>query len=136
MQKRFKCLFASIWTSITGPIFLSNFSSDFPDFPLKNEYPENPFFATFFDEKWPIWARSSAGRALRSHRRGRGFDPLRVHHFKKNHRQIGGDFSFDHDEAPDNNKGTCLDRKSKCPLSKSSWFYNKPGPSFITPNHP
>ena len=25
------------------------------------------------------WARSSAGRALRSQRRGRGFDPLRVH---------------------------------------------------------
>ncbi len=27
-----------------------------------------------------IWARSSAGRALRSHRRGQGFESLRVHH--------------------------------------------------------
>ena len=59
--------FASIWTHIPRLRSLSNQQSDFPDFPLKNEYPENPFFATFFDEKWPIWARSSAGRALRSH---------------------------------------------------------------------
>ena len=29
------------------------------------------------------WARSSVGRALRSQRRGRGFDPLRVHYSNK-----------------------------------------------------
>ena len=57
------------------PVFLS----DLLDFPLKIEYFRNPKFATFFARKVPIWARSSAGRALRSHRRGRGFDPLRVH---------------------------------------------------------
>ena len=28
-----------------------------------------------------LWARSSAGRALRSQRRGQGFDPLRVHQY-------------------------------------------------------
>ena len=38
-----------------------------------------------------IWARSSAGRAFGSHPRGRGFDPLRVHHIStmvliRNHR--------------------------------------------------
>ena len=71
--------FASIWTSITGPIFPSNFLSIFSNFPLKIEYFKNPFFATFLIEKWLIWAVSSAGRARRSHRRGRGFDPLTVH---------------------------------------------------------
>ena len=55
--------FASIWTSITCPIFPSNFLSSFSDYPLKIECPKNPFFATFFDEKRPIWARSSAGSA-------------------------------------------------------------------------
>ena len=29
-----------------------------------------------------LWARSSAGRALRSQCRGQEFDPLRVHHKK------------------------------------------------------
>lgn len=71
--------FASIWTSITCPIFPSNFLFGFSDYPLKIEYLKNPFFATFLIEKWPIWAVSSAGRARRSHRRGRGFDPLTVH---------------------------------------------------------
>ena len=32
--------------------------------------------------KSTTWARSSAGRAFGSHPRGRGFDPLRVHHKK------------------------------------------------------
>ena len=41
--------------------------------------------------KSTIWARSSAGRAFGSHPRGRGFDPLRVHHIStmvliRNHR--------------------------------------------------
>ena len=71
--------FASIWTSITCPIFPSNFLSGFSDFSLKIEYLKNPFFITFLIDKWPIWAVSSAGRARRSHRRGRGFDPLTVH---------------------------------------------------------
>ena len=75
--------FASIWTSITCPIFPSNFLSGFSDFPLKIEYLKNPFFITFLIEKWLIWAVSSAGRARRSHRRGRGFDPLTVHQFRK-----------------------------------------------------
>ena len=79
MQKMFRWLFASIWTSITCPIFPSNFLFGFSDYPLKIEYLKNPFFATFLIEKWPIWAVSSAGRARRSHRRGRGFDPLTVH---------------------------------------------------------
>ena len=30
-----------------------------------------------------LWACSSVGRALRSQRRGRGFDPLQVHHAKR-----------------------------------------------------
>lgn len=71
--------FASTWTSITCPFFPSNFSSGFSDYPFKIEYLKNPFFATFLIEKWLIWAVSSAGRARRSHRRGRGFDPLTVH---------------------------------------------------------
>ena len=71
--------FESTWTSITCPFFPSNFSSGFSDYPFKIEYLKNPFFATFLIEKWLIWAVSSAGRARRSHRRGRGFDPLTVH---------------------------------------------------------
>ena len=71
--------FASTWTHITAPIFVSSSSSVFSDFPLKIEYLKNPFFITFLIEKWLIWAVSSAGRARRSHRRGRGFDPLTVH---------------------------------------------------------
>ena len=63
--------FASIWTSITCPIFPSNFLSGFSDFPLKIEYLKNPFFITFLIDKWPIWAVSSAGRARRSHPYGR-----------------------------------------------------------------
>ena len=31
-----------------------------------------------------LWARGSAGRAPRSQRGGRGFEPLRVHHYGKN----------------------------------------------------
>ena len=38
--------------------------------------------------KSTTWARSSAGRAFGSHPRGRGFDPLRVHHFKTPHRIV------------------------------------------------
>src|SRR6266704_1030731 len=30
----------------------------------------------------PLWGRSSAGRARRSQCRGRGFDPLRLHHLQ------------------------------------------------------
>ena len=30
---------------------------------------------------FPIWGRSSAGRALEWHSRGHGFDPHRLHHF-------------------------------------------------------
>ena len=71
--------FASTWTSITCPFFPSNFSSGFSDYPFKIEYLKNSFFITFLIEKRPIWAVSSAGRARRSHRRGRGFDPLTVH---------------------------------------------------------
>ena len=78
-SSRESAAFASVWTSITCPIFPSNFLFGFSDFPLKIEYLKNPFFATFLIEKWPIWAVSSAGRARRSHRRGRGFDPLTVH---------------------------------------------------------
>ena len=72
MQKSFICLFASIWTHIIGPIFPSNFSSGISDFSLKIEYLKNPFFITFLIEKWPIWARSSAGRAFGSHPKGSG----------------------------------------------------------------
>ena len=49
----------------------------------------------------PIWARSSAGRALRSHRRGRGFDPLRVHQIRNHLSENWGDFSFDHRNTTD-----------------------------------
>ncbi len=79
------------------PVFLS----DLLDFPLKIEYLRNPKFATFFARKVPIWARSSAGRALRSHRRGRGFDPLRVHQIRNHLSENWGDFSFDHRNTTD-----------------------------------
>ena len=36
---------------------------------------------TVMSYNWVTWARSSAGRALRWHRRGQGFDPPRVHFF-------------------------------------------------------
>lgn len=73
--------FASIWTSITGPIFPSNFSSDISDFFLKTEYLKNQFFTTFLIEKWLILACSAAGSALHSHCRGRRFESDQVHHF-------------------------------------------------------
>ena len=42
-----------------------------------------------------IWGRSSAGRAFGSHPRGRGFNPLRLHHFdKQRDRQQAGSFFF------------------------------------------
>ena len=50
-------------TSSHGSGSLPIQQSDFPDFPLKIEYLKNPFFITFLIEKWPIWARSSAGSA-------------------------------------------------------------------------
>ena len=84
-------------TQVCGPVFLS----DLLDFPLKIEYLRNPKFATFFARKVPIWARSSAGRALRSHRRGRGFDPLRVHQIRNHLSENWGDFSFDHRNTTD-----------------------------------
>ena len=79
LPPRESAAFASIWTHITASIFVSSSSSDFSDYPFKIEYLKNSFFITFLIEKWPIWAVSSAGRARRSHRRGRGFDPLTVH---------------------------------------------------------
>lgn len=41
---------------------------------------------------------------IRSHPRGRGFESLWVHHFEKNHRHFGGDFSFDHNYTTDGRK--------------------------------
>ena len=84
-------------TQVCGPVFQSIRWT----FPLKIEYFRNPKFATFFARKVPIWARSSAGRALRSHRRGRGFDPLRVHQIRNHLSENWGDFSFDHRNTTD-----------------------------------
>ena len=50
-------------TQVCGPVF----HSDLLDFFPKMEYLKNPDFATFSAQKVLIWARSSAGRALRSH---------------------------------------------------------------------
>ena len=69
----------------------------------KTENFKNPLFVLKNGQKAVIWARSSAGRAPGSQSGSRGFDPLRVHHFKKNHRQFGGDFSFDHNNTTDGN---------------------------------
>ena len=100
-QKSFLNLFASIVRHIRSGFLFPVFLSDLLDFPLKIEYLRNPKFATFFARKVPIWARSSAGRALRSHRRGRGFDPLRVHQIRNHLSENWGDFSFDHRNTTD-----------------------------------
>ena len=94
---RFASIVRHIRPDFPFPVFLS----DLLDFPLKIEYSRNPKFATFFARKVPIWARSSAGRALRSHRRGRGFDPLRVHQIRNHLSENWGDFSFDHRNTTD-----------------------------------
>ena len=46
-----------------SPLFPHDLAVRFPGLFLKIEYLKNPFFATFLIEKWPIWARSSTGRA-------------------------------------------------------------------------
>ena len=64
-------------------------------FPLrfsKIEKPENLLFVAKIPQKAAIWACSAVGSALHSHCRGRRFESDQVHHFEKNHRQIGGDF--------------------------------------------
>ena len=60
---------------------------------------------TNFQLIWCVWMQYvSLGRAFGSHPRGRGFESLWVHHFEKNHRQFGGDFSFDHNYTTDGRK--------------------------------
>ena len=62
---------------------------------------KTPLFVLKNGQKAVIWARSSAGRAFGSHPKGfAGSIPVgstRV----KNHRQFGGDFSFDHNNTTD-----------------------------------
>ena len=70
---------------------------------MKAQNFKNPLFVPKNGQKAAIWACSSAGRAFGSHPRGRRFDPVQVHHFEKNHRQFGGDFSFDHNNTTDGN---------------------------------
>ena len=50
-------------------------------------------------EKGPL--SGPFGRALRSHRRGRGLDPLRVHQIENHLSENWGDFSFDHRNTTD-----------------------------------
>ena len=83
--------------TMAGPHFWGEIPLRF----TKIENFENPLFVPKNDQKEAKWARSSAGRAFGSHPRGRRFDPVRVHHLEKNHRQFGGDFSFDHNFTTD-----------------------------------
>ena len=84
--------------------FSPRFRSDFSPKSSKIEKLENLLFVVKTPQKAAIWAHSSAGRAFGSHPRGRGFESLWVHHFEKNHRQFGGDFSFDHNNTTDGRK--------------------------------
>ena len=84
--------------------FSPRFRSDFSPKSSKIEKLENLLFVVKTPQKAAIWAHSSAGRAFGSHPRGRGFESLWVHHFEKNHRQFGGDFSFDHNYTTDGRK--------------------------------
>ena len=73
-------------------------------FPLRSskiEKLENLLFVAKIPQKAAMWACSAVGSALHSHCRGRRFESDQVHHFEKNHRQIGGDFSFDHNNTTD-----------------------------------
>ncbi len=70
---------------------------------VKTKNFKTPPFVTKNRQKAAKWAHSSAGRAPGSQSGSRGFEPLWVHHFKKNHRQFGGDFSFDHNNTTDGN---------------------------------
>lgn len=83
--------------TMAGPQFWREIPPRF----TKIENFKNPLFVPKNGKKVAKWARSSAGRAFGSHPRGRRFDPVRVHHFEKNHRQFGGDFSFNHNSTTD-----------------------------------
>ena len=113
--------FASIWTHITASIFVSSSSSDFSDYPFKIEYLKNSFFITFLIEKWPIWAVSSAGRARRSHRRGRGFEPLTVHQKRKSPWFLPRRFPRLTTEIPQTD--FCFDHRKGIPCLKGMPFH-------------
>ena len=83
--------------TMAGP----RFRGEKPPKLTKTQNLKSPLFVLKNGRKAVIWACSSAGRAFGSHPRGRRFDPVQVHHFEKNHRQIGGDFSFDHNNTTD-----------------------------------
>ena len=73
-------------------LFQLLFKADSPTFPLRSSKMRDilkisslrcfKMFSSLADHVF-LWARSSAGRAPRSHRGGRGFDPLRVHQKKR-----------------------------------------------------
>ena len=78
-------------------LFQLLFKADSPTFPLRSSKMRDilkiaslmcfKMFSSLADHVF-LWARSSAGRAPRSHRGGRGFDPLRVHQQKYHHLKV------------------------------------------------
>ena len=123
------------------------FRREIPPKLTKTENFKNPLFVLKNGQKAVIWARSSAGRAFGSHPKGSGVRSSSGPPWMENHRQFGGDFSFDHNNTTDGNKFWPLWEKTGSELRiltardfaylwlwHSNWYRQDPSTVFNLPS--
>ena len=96
--------FASLWSHIDLRVSAHDFGENFLRNLLKSKNFENPLFVAKTRKKRRYGPIAQLGERSVRIREVEGFESLWVHHFEKNHRHFGGDFSFDHNYTTDGRK--------------------------------